>query len=374
MPALAGARGGEDARREHRGEREGHHQRDHDREGGGEAEGVPELPHEAAHEGHGQEDHHQRDGGRGDGEGDLPRARDGGLEGRAPLLFRVPEDVLQHDDGIVDDDAGGERQPEHGQVVEGEARHAHGGEGGDDRHRDRQRRHEGGPELLHGKEEDHGGEDGRPRHLEEELGVALEEGRRHRRHDGEEDRALVPAQPADEGGDDEAGEQPAEQQVVLHLVERALDEAREVADDLELDVLGQALLDLGQPRLHAVHHRHRVGAGLLADEEGHRVGAVEARERARLLLGVRHRGDVAHAHRAALEVGHDEVVERLHRLDAAQGAQAFLVAARGEPPAGDLDVLPQQRVLHLLDGQVEGGELVRVRRGSGSRACGRPPA
>ena len=82
-------------------------------------------------------------------------------------------------------------------------------------------------------------------------------------------------------------------------------------------------------------------------------------ERARLLLRVRHRGDVAHADRAALEVGHDEVVERLDRLDAAQGAQAFLVAARGEPPAG-ISTFCAGGVLHLLDGQVEGGELVRV--------------
>ena len=35
---------------------------------------------------------------------------DGGLEGRPPLLLGVPEDVLQHDDGVVDDDARGERQ------------------------------------------------------------------------------------------------------------------------------------------------------------------------------------------------------------------------------------------------------------------------
>ena len=86
-------------------EGEGDEQRDHDGEGGGEAEGVPELADEPAHERHGQEDHHERERGRRHGERDLLGALDGRLERGPPLLLRVPEDVLEHDDRVVDDDA-----------------------------------------------------------------------------------------------------------------------------------------------------------------------------------------------------------------------------------------------------------------------------
>ena len=199
------------------------------------------------------------------------------------LLLVVPEDVLEHDDGVVDHDAGGEREPEHGQVVEGEAGHPHGGEGRDDGARDRDGGHERRPELLYRQEEEHGGDRRQPRDLDQQLGVALEEGQAHGGDDGEEHRALPPAEAADEGGDDEAGEEPAEQEMVLHLVEGALDEAGEVADRLELDVLGQPLLELGQAGLDRVDHRHRVGARLLPDEHGDRVLPVQAGERARRL-------------------------------------------------------------------------------------------
>ena len=280
--------------------------------------------------------------------------------GRPPLLVDVPEDVLQHDDGVVDDDARGERQPEHGQVVEGEAGHAHGQERGDDGAGDGQGGHEGRAQLPHRAEEDHGDDDADPRHPQEQLRVAGEEGRAHRADDEGHRRDLPPHEIADEDGHDEAGQEAAEQQVILHLVDRALDEARQVAHHLELDVLGQALLDLGQPRLDAVHHGHRVGARLLADDEGHRVAAVQAGEGAGLLLAVHHGGDVADAHGAALEIGHDQLLEALGRLDAAEGAQALFLGPARDAPAGDLHVLAGQGVLHLLDAEPVTGEAVGV--------------
>ena len=48
----------------------------------------------------------------------------------------VALDVLDHDDGVVDDDADGEHEAEQRQVVEREAEHRHEEERADERHRD----------------------------------------------------------------------------------------------------------------------------------------------------------------------------------------------------------------------------------------------
>ena len=53
--------------------------------------------------------------------------------GAHPLLLDEAEDVLQHDDGVVDDDADHQYQRQHGDAVEREAERPHHAEGGDDR-------------------------------------------------------------------------------------------------------------------------------------------------------------------------------------------------------------------------------------------------
>ncbi len=61
----------------------------------------------------------------------------------------------------------------------------------------------------------------------------------------------------------------------LHLVHRAADEPRLVLDHLDLDVGGQAGLQLVQAGLHGVGDLHGVGSRLLLDEEADGVLAVE---------------------------------------------------------------------------------------------------
>src|SRR5439155_4235050 len=93
-----------------------------------------------------------------------------------------------------------------------------------------------------------------------------------------------------------------------HGVERGLDEARLVADDLHLDVVGERALQARQLPLYPVDHRNRVGARLLTDDELDRVLAVQARERARLdhpVLGI---AQVAHAQRPVAQVRDDQLV------------------------------------------------------------------
>ena len=66
--------------------------------------------------------------------------------GGKPVLLHMPEDVLQHDDRVVDDQADRQRQPHQRDVVDREAEQIHRAERGDqrDRHgerRDERRRH-----------------------------------------------------------------------------------------------------------------------------------------------------------------------------------------------------------------------------------------
>ncbi len=53
-------------------------------------------------------------------------------------LLGVPEDVLQHHDRVVDDDADGEREPEQGEGVEREAEEVDDRDRAEERHRDRE--------------------------------------------------------------------------------------------------------------------------------------------------------------------------------------------------------------------------------------------
>ena len=90
----------------HGREREGHHGGD----GHGHAEGDGEFPEQAAdNAGHEQQRDENRDQGYAqgdDGEADLFRAFEGGLHGGFAVLD-VADDVLDHDDGVIHHEAGG---------------------------------------------------------------------------------------------------------------------------------------------------------------------------------------------------------------------------------------------------------------------------
>src|SRR5262249_57832628 len=67
-------------------------------------------------------------------------------------LFRSePEDVLEHDDGVVDHDADHQHEREHGHAVQGEVQRPHHAEGRDDRGRDGH----GGDERRAPRSEEH---------------------------------------------------------------------------------------------------------------------------------------------------------------------------------------------------------------------------
>ncbi|MDF9792058.1 hypothetical protein M2440_002759 [Methylorubrum extorquens] len=211
--------------------------RDEQRHEHGRRDGEPELLEvlagDAGHEGNGGED---RDDGRGDGDDRKPDLV-GGFERRAVGGFAHPhvaDDVLDLDDGVIDEDAGHQRDREQADRVEREAEGTHHPEGRQHREWQRHRRDQGGAPIPQEQEHhDHG------------QGSALQQAH-HRR--------VVVADGVDDAGVD---------QVEAH--------ARILGVQI-LDALGHGDRDFGVAR------SHRPGDG-----KAHHRLAVEAGEGARLL-------------------------------------------------------------------------------------------
>ena len=135
------------------------------------------------------------------------------------VLLHVAEDVLVDDHGVVDDDADGQHQASIVMLLSVKPR-PHEGERGDDRRGDREAGDQRGPPVAH------------------------EEQDRERDQDG------------------------AEPEVVLDLLDAALDEERLVADDLASRCrAGAPCASSREPLLHAVDDLDGVRARLLADDQ-----------------------------------------------------------------------------------------------------------
>jgi hypothetical protein len=102
---------------EHRCEGQRHEAGDQNRDADGDREFVQQAPDNAAHEQHRDEHGNQREGHRNDREADLPSALDRCVEGRF-ALFDVADDILQHHDRIVDDEADTQRQRQQRKIVQ----------------------------------------------------------------------------------------------------------------------------------------------------------------------------------------------------------------------------------------------------------------
>ena len=138
---LAGA---QEPAAHHRRQRQRDDGRGDDRDRERQRELAEEAADDAGHEEQRDEDGDERDGERDDGEADLARTLEGGGEGRVARLD-VARDVLDHHDGVVDHEAGADRERHQGEIVEAEAREPHDPEGGDQREGQGHAGDEGGP-------------------------------------------------------------------------------------------------------------------------------------------------------------------------------------------------------------------------------------
>ncbi len=228
-------------------------------------------------------------------------------------------DVLQHDDGVVDDDADGQHQPEQRQVVEREPHQTHDGEGAD----------QGDADIDH----------------------------------RENDRFPV----LQEQQDNNANQDDRLEQGVEDLVHGLTDERRGVVDDGVLEPLGEALLELAHPRLDAVGDVQGVRPGELKDRQAHRRLAVQGQALVLVLGAQLGAADVLEIGDLAVGAGREDDVRELLRLDQpAEGGERVLeVLAAGyggpaELPGRHLHVLLQQDPSHIAGGQVPRRQLGRV--------------
>ena len=150
---------------------------------------------------------------------------EGGLKRRFALLD-IAGDVLDHHDGVVDDEARGDRERHQRKIVEAEAQQIHGAEGADQRQRHRE-----------------AGDDGRRQVAQEQ------EDHQHDQHDGKTSSNSTSA---------------TEARIVIV---RSVRTATSIA-------AGSDACSCGQQRLDAVDHLDDVGAGLALDVEDDRGHAV----------------------------------------------------------------------------------------------------
>ena len=102
----------------------------------------------------------------------------------------------------------------------------------------------------------------------------------------------------------------------------------------------------------ALAHVEDVVAVLLVGGDEHGALAVEAADVRVFLRVPADLGDVAHAHAAAIDDGHDRVAHFVERLVAARGLEAEAAAADVDGAAGNVGVLALQRLHHAAGRQV----------------------
>ena len=204
----------------HRRQRQRHDRRHHDRDRQRQRELAEHAADQPAHEQQRDEHRDQRDRQRDHGEPDLARALERGLERRLAVLD-VANDVLDHHDGVVDDEAGADRESHQRQVVEAEAGKPHHAERGDQRQR-----------------QGDAGDDGRAQRAQEHQDHQHDQ--RHRQHQGE-----------------------------LHVVHGGADGAGAIVHDGKLDAGRNRPLQARQLRQHPVDGLDDIGARLALDVDDH---------------------------------------------------------------------------------------------------------
>ena len=228
------------------------------------------------------------------------------------FLLDVANDIFQHHDGVIDHDAHGKRQRQQGHIVQGEIHHAEQGEGGDDRSRDCYRR------------DDHG------------------------------------AHIADKQHHHEARQQAAKQKMFLERCNGSFDECGVIANDLNGDSRRQRALELGDLGFGGVNHLQRVGAGLPADIEHHGFFAADHVPGGGIGEAVFDAPHVADANGRVVDIGDDDVVEKIGGFDAAERAHAHLRRAAPDGAAGHFHVLIANGVFELSDGDAVSVQLLGI--------------
>ena len=244
-------------RAHHRRGRERNRQRNHDRDRDRHREFAKQPADDAAHQQDRNEHRDQRDTHRKHGEADLVGALERGFQRRHPL-FDIAGDVLQHDDGVVDHEAGRHRKRHQRQIVEAVANQVHHREGRDQRHRHRDHRHQRGAEVS-------------------QEGEYHEDHQQHRKDQGSFD-----------------------------VVQRGANGGRAIDRQCDVDGRRDRGFQLRHQRFHRVDGADDVGAGLPVEDDQHRRLAVGKAGVTQVFHPVGDLADIGKVHRRAVAVGDDQ--------------------------------------------------------------------
>ena len=292
----------EQERAHHRRRRERDRQRDEHRDREHHRELAEEASDDAAHQENGNEDRDERDAHRQHREADLLGPGEGRLE-HAHAALDVAHDVLDHDDGVVDDEPGGHGQRHQGQVVDAVA------------------------DQIHDRDDA-----------------------------GDERRADV----AQEQEDDEHDQADRDQQRLLDVLDRGADRHGLVEHGPQGHLgrhEGAQIRKLGADPVHGLDD---VDPGLAEDDEHHGGLAVRHRARPKVFDGPTYLGHVDETHGRAVTPRHDQglVARRLAQL--VRGVDLPGEAPVVELALGSVDVRGGQHLADLVQADAVARERHRV--------------
>ena len=265
------------------------------------------VAHEQERDQHGK----QGNGQRYDGEADLLGAAQRGFE-RVHAVFDIARDIFDHHDGIVDDEAGGDGQRHQRQIVEAEAQEIHRPERADDRQRHRQARNDGSGQRAQ-KNEDH----------------------KHHQHD-------------------------RERQFEFDIRYRRADGHRAVAENGDVECLGQRGAQLRQQRIDAVDHLDDVGAGLALHIDDDRRRQVSPGGELGVFRAGDDSGDIRQPHRRAVAIGDDQGAILIGAGDLIIGIDGQRLRRAVEIALGRVDIEIAERGADVIDIEAIGGERLRI--------------
>ena len=307
--------GGAERRRQHQGDEDGQHHGRDDRH----RELAVDDADRAGEEGHRHEHGRQHQGDADQRAGDLAHRLLRRLARRQPLFRHHALDVLDHHDGVVDEQADRQHHGEHGQRVDRIAREGEHGEGAEQHDRHGNRRDQRGAEAL--QEDEHDDED------------------------------------EDDGLD----------QRLDHLLDRKLDERGGVIGRDDLDVGRQARRQLGEHFLDASGRVDGISAGGEVYAKAGSGQAVEARTAGVAFRTDLDARDIAQMDDRAVSARlQDDVAELVRRLQLALRRDrdvellALNAGQRAELAGRDLLVLGRDRRCDVARDQLVLGELVRI--------------
>ena len=287
-------------RAHHRRQRQRHHRRHQDRHRQRDCELAEQPADDVAHEQQRNQHRDQRDGQRQNREADLLGALERGFQ-RLVAFLDEARDVFDHDDRVVNHEAGRNRQRHQRQVVQAVAEQVHHAERADQRERDRDAGDDRRRQAAQEQEDDH-------------------HDQRHRQH-----------------------------QLELHVGHRRANRGGAIGENLHLHRRRQRGLQARHQRLDPVHHRDDVGAGLALDVDDHGRRQVHPRRRLDVLGVVDRVGDVGKFDRRAVVIRDDQRHVILGREQLVVGPDRVRLLLAVEVALRLIDVGARDRSAQILE-------------------------